>query len=125
MDFFDGTSYGTIDYPSANYTYAFGLNDQGLIVGTYSTASGVHGFIKNHDTYSPLDVPDSLPGSIFATEINDNSSIVGWFSNYTGHHGFLYHDGLYTVLDAPMATREPGPLHSDSIYEKPTQPYDH
>ena len=34
-------TYSTIDFPSATYTHAYGINDRGQIVGGYVDGSGV------------------------------------------------------------------------------------
>jgi hypothetical protein len=43
----DEAVFTTIDVPSANQTFAYGINNNGQIVGTYSDASGVHGFLAS------------------------------------------------------------------------------
>lgn len=41
----DGADYTAIDFPGASATQAFGVNDAGYIVGQFSNAKGVHGFL--------------------------------------------------------------------------------
>jgi len=42
-----GSSYTTIDFPAALATIAYGLNDNGFIVGVYANPDGtVHGFVR-------------------------------------------------------------------------------
>src|SRR5262249_60645152 len=43
--FYSGGTYTTIDDPAAtNGTFAFGINDSGMIVGQYMSSSGLHAF---------------------------------------------------------------------------------
>ena len=41
-----GAAYTTVDYPGADVTLAFGINDSGQIVGPYKDASGIHGYLR-------------------------------------------------------------------------------
>jgi probable HAF family extracellular repeat protein len=51
-------TYTTLDGPSAiNNTQALGINASGQIVGSYSNASGIHGFLYSNGTYTALDDP--------------------------------------------------------------------
>jgi probable HAF family extracellular repeat protein len=77
----------TFDDPySDKYTYAFGINDGGQIVGSYSN-NGPHGFIYSGGTFTTIDVP----GSGGTTPIHNNS--LGQFGRtFVGsgpEHGFL------------------------------------
>jgi hypothetical protein len=47
-----GDIYTPFDYPGANATYPSGINTSGQIVGTYSDASGGHGFIATPNIYN-------------------------------------------------------------------------
>src|SRR6516164_5232068 len=82
-------TYTTLDDPSAiNNTQAFGINASGQIVGSYSNASGIHGFLYSNGTYTALDDPLATGGTL-ALGINDLGQIVGEYVNATGTHGFL------------------------------------
>jgi probable HAF family extracellular repeat protein len=51
-------TYATIDEPLATGgTQALGINDFGQIVGGYTGASGIHGFLYSGGTYVTLDDP--------------------------------------------------------------------
>jgi uncharacterized membrane protein len=41
-----GGIYTAIDFPGANASLAFGINDSGLVVGPYADASGIHGYLR-------------------------------------------------------------------------------
>jgi probable HAF family extracellular repeat protein len=80
--------YLTIDPPGAPYSYAFGLNNRGQIVGyTASDAplnagSEVHGYLLRNGPrgpFTPIDVPGALGTA--ATDVNDAGTIVGLYGN--------------------------------------------
>jgi len=55
-------------------TFAFGINNNGQVVGTYNDASGSHGFIYSDGTYTTLDDPAGTDTQ--ALGINDLGEIV-------------------------------------------------
>src|SRR3954447_13134218 len=65
-------SFTQIDVPGAFSTQAFGINDAGQIVGTFSdsTGTGQHGFLDTGGSFTPIDVPGATIGT-FANGIND------------------------------------------------------
>ena len=95
---------GTIDklfVPGAVSTQPAGINDSGVIVGTYQDTSIVmHGFVYSGGTYSTLD----FPGATYTNPhgINNNGTIVGEYQDTSSvMHGFIYLGGTYTTLDVP------------------------
>ena len=88
-------AYTTIDFPGADRTEAFGINEAGQIVGHFFDATGQHGFLKDGDNYVAFDV--GLDGTS-ALGINDVPQIVGFASD----QGFLK-DGNLIV---PIAVAE-------------------
>src|SRR5205807_1064349 len=101
-------TYTTLDDPNvANGTGAFGINDNGQIVGEYITSpDGVHhGFLYSNGTYTTLDDPLGI-GSTIATGINASGLIVGYYNDASFHgHGFLYNPNgsTYTPIGHPSA----------------------
>ena len=83
--------FATLNVPGSSvpYTYAFGIDASGQIVGSYSDAAGNRqGFLLDHGNYTTLDVP----GSLFTTAygINASGQIVGYYTDAAaGAHGFL------------------------------------
>jgi len=74
--------------PGATFTVARGINNSGQIVGTYSDASGGHGFLYTAGVFTPLDVPGAAATE--ADGINTSGQIVGtYFDQSGGEHGFL------------------------------------
>lgn len=95
-----------IDNPDADWTEARGINNNGVIVGSYGLGGTRHGFVLEGENYSTLDYPGAE--STFAAGINDIGEIVGSYTDAAGQHGFKYsggnfsgpinHNGLPTVL---------------------------
>jgi hypothetical protein len=100
-----GTQYSFqfFDPPGSPYVNSLGINDLGVVVGSYSDAVGVaHGFIRSRNgTFTTIDPP----GSVFTllTSINDFGVIVGGFGGADGRfHGLkLGPDGAIAVIDFP------------------------
>ncbi len=67
-------TFKSIDTPAAEFgTKAFGINNDGTIVGSYDDA---HGFIYREGSYKTLDAPQ-LPGEQPNTQLNGISNL-GW-----------------------------------------------
>jgi uncharacterized membrane protein len=94
----------------ANGTNVFGINNAGQIVGDYSDATGVHGFLRTPGTagapavFTTLDDPLATRNQTSAFGINDAGQIVGRYVDDNGSHGFLLSGGTYFTLDDPLAT---------------------
>ena len=102
---------------------AFGINNQGTIVGNYcppDSPTVVWGFIERRGVFTDVAIPGAggdpnpvLYGLNWLAElngINDAGVIVGYvaadpasFSSGVGLHGFLWHDGRYAQIDYPGA----------------------
>jgi uncharacterized membrane protein len=86
-------------------TSAYGINNNGDIVGTYDGyKNGLYtsfGFLKIGDVYMTLDHP--LGQFTDAYGINDAGVIVGRYGDLqSGHiHGFVYEDGSWKTVDYP------------------------
>jgi probable HAF family extracellular repeat protein len=106
-------------YQNGNYqtfgpqgdTRAYGLNDQGQVVGQFNTVTGApsfgpkHGFLYNNGVFSTFDAPGA--SDTFARDINNNGEIVGYFQSQGdgGTHGFAYNPaaGQWVTIDVPGA----------------------
>ena len=93
-----------------NGTYPSGINNFGVIAGTYTDANNVnHGFLRFPDgKFVAIDVPgaDMTPGSFNGTAaqaINDAGVVTGSYFDASGEgHGFLRNaEGKFTKFDAP------------------------
>lgn len=88
-----GTTYTTIDYPGAVFTAAYGINNNGQIVGFYYGSDTIdHAFRDFSGVFSTVDYPGSSASAL--TGINDAGQVVGqWFGSGTkagyDEHGYL------------------------------------
>jgi|SRR5581483_11245965 len=108
-----------VTIPNATYVYAYAINDNGVIAGSFSkTPDGkprfFHGFaLQKNGSYKPIDNPTGLQHS--GTEIRDINSagtMVGnWLSKDTScpmcasplQHGFIYKNSIFESLAYPGA----------------------
>jgi hypothetical protein len=115
-----GYYYTPIDPPGSISTQAQGLNDSGVVVGSYSDSGGTsYGFVDNGGAYTQLAPTPASGCGAFAVDcniawgVNNSGAVVGSFFTTTGptindgaEHGFLYTNGNYstfTQLDVPGA----------------------
>jgi probable HAF family extracellular repeat protein len=101
-------TYTAINFPGAETTAAFGINDHGTIVGIYQVSDGhggfsQHGFVYSNGTYTTFDYPGSP--STYLGGINNSGQIVGLFCDAGCQvgHGFLVTGSTYTQIDYPGA----------------------
>ncbi len=93
----------TLDFPNAQGTSPFAINDSGTIVGYYDiNNTGPHAFLYENGTFTTIDFPGS--SYTLATSINNSGAVAGLFANSTGLHGFVYRRGKFTQVDKPGAT---------------------
>jgi len=91
-----------ITFPGADITVAYGINNQGDIVGGYAISINDlhHGFLLRAGVYTTVDFPGSTQTDISA--INDNGAMVGtYFDTSFNYHGFLYDGVNFTTIDYP------------------------
>lgn len=95
-------AYTTVDVPGADQTDVAGVNNLGVLVGSYADATGRHGFLDDHGTVVTVDVPGSSDTRL--TSVNDAGTATGvfWDAGGTTLHGFVRTAaGVFTWLDAP------------------------
>jgi probable HAF family extracellular repeat protein len=84
---------------------AYGINDNGAIVGYYTDSSGVtHGFLLQGTTYTTMDVPGAASTS--ANDINNAGYIVlGWTNQSGAYAGSVYNSQTqeYRTIKVPGA----------------------
>jgi probable HAF family extracellular repeat protein len=107
-----------IDDPSASgpspsippRTIAFGINDSGATVGSYSCCDfGLHAFLYSGNTFLNVDYPSNPCGLSHcgseARGINNSGVIVGDFTDGNGNtQGYTYANGTFNVFDFPGST---------------------
>src|SRR5690349_4516059 len=60
-----------------------GINASGQILGSYSDAPGIHGFLLDNGSYTKLDVPGSTHTEAYG--INAAGQIVGHYKDASGN----------------------------------------
>ena len=82
----DGPNFTTFNAPGATYTIGSGINNQGVVAGTYLIAPhGHHGFLWSKGKLVTVD--DNLPASA-GTEwvgLNDHEDVAGLYFDTTAH----------------------------------------
>ena len=82
----------TLAFPGATMTQAFGVNDSGEVVGSYTTGSGnsavTHGFVWHGGTFATVDIPGATSTTI--NGLNDENDLLGFYTDAKGNtDGFL------------------------------------
>ena len=99
----DDAGVTTIDMPGATATVAFGINNEGVIVGRYSMAGRTHGFARSAaGELTTIDFPGA--GFTVAGNLNDRGDILGWYTLPAApaiRHGFVLRQGEFTSFDPP------------------------
>jgi hypothetical protein len=112
--FVDANGKFTILNPVANalVTNAQSVNDNGLVIGFYSTdGQHQHGFLYDTNTQKYTLIADPVVPNLFLTQflgINDHDEAVGYYQTNDGsQHGLLYNvdTKTYTFLDDPNAAK--------------------
>ena len=85
--------------PGADLTFPLGLNDLGDVVGYFTDAVGLHGFIRSHG-YQRVDYPGAA--ATLLSGINNRGDAVGYFIDASGYpHGFLFRSGRFDPVNVP------------------------
>lgn len=92
----------------ASDTVARGLNDFGVIVGSYTTPAEpagkrVHGFVLAHGASIRLNAPFAGAFNTRPRGINDYGSIVGSYDTAAGRQAFVRSGGSFSRLTVPFA----------------------
>ena len=112
------TNFALITIPGASRSFAYDVNNRGVVVGQYRQGvGGTFGFWKRGgNAHIALQVPGA--SRTIAYGINNNDAIVGAYSrpNETTFHGFIYEAGIYTLFDVPNSTwTVPSDLNDDGV----------
>jgi uncharacterized membrane protein len=98
---YDGATFTYFQYPGAQFTQAFGINNAGLIVGTEFSFSSSHlGFLYDGTTFSTITKGSDY---VSALGVNNLGSVVGGLTENTVNYGFLRSGGRYTRIAYPGA----------------------
>jgi len=83
-----------------------GINDEGVIAGTYTLADGSSfGFTRQPggSIRAPIADPKSAPGSTVLHSINEEGTAAGFYCDNVTCHGFVLDEGKFTTYDVPGA----------------------
>lgn len=96
----------TFDPPGSTYTQPTGINDAGVITGTYASGGTSFGFIRGTSgIFTSFAVPgatDTVPEAI-----NASGEVAGWYADSSNiDHGFVREaNGSFVTFDPPESTR--------------------
>jgi uncharacterized membrane protein/pimeloyl-ACP methyl ester carboxylesterase len=97
----------TVDFPGDAFTFVYGINNPGQVVGGYNTQlSGGHdhGYLLSGSQMTTIDYPGATDTDL--SGINDSGQIVGEYlvdGSGVGSKGFLLSGGQFTVISYPNA----------------------
>jgi hypothetical protein len=80
----------TLAVPGAIDVQAYGINDCGIVVGTFDDGSTAHGFYGRPGSLHTLDLPGAA--ATVAQGINNEGRMVGRYADSAGEHGFVTED---------------------------------
>jgi uncharacterized membrane protein len=98
----------TFRFPGADATAAYGIADNGRIVGSYRVGSARQAMLIYHGQYFTL-APSSIletSSQAVARGINNRGDIVGSYIDAGIKHGFVLRDGAVTTIDPPGVSRD-------------------
>jgi hypothetical protein len=98
-------SFTSFDIPGASSYFVAGINDQGLVAGTWTAADGSSvGFIRFPDgrISTPIVDPNDNSGLTVLRAINDEGVIAGFYGANVSN-GFLLTEGKFRTVDFPGA----------------------
>lgn len=94
--------FAELSIPGSITATAYGVNDVGTIVGSYTDSTGiVHGFQLIGSTLTTIDDPSGNGASTVCYSISVNGVIVGAYSSGVFSNGFTYKNGVFTDIIPP------------------------
>jgi hypothetical protein len=99
-------SFESINVAGATATRAFGINPRGDIVGSFTDATGTHGFLLRGGVVTTINYPSAPGHATTSTEawgINARGDIIGRYTaaGIPGTRGFLLSHGTYSDISMP------------------------
>jgi uncharacterized membrane protein len=93
----------SIDFPGASDTTATGINNSGVIVGSYTLNGVIHGYKLVNGHFTTINFPGAVSTQV--NGINTNGDIAGTYfpAAINTSHGFLLHKGVFKSLSFPGA----------------------
>lgn len=105
-------SFQSIQFPGSAYTEVGGMNNGGLVVGSYSDGATFHGFLwSGGSNFAQLDYPGATATNPHG--INDAGEIVGFYRDSNQNvHGFVATPTGVTPPSTPQPTVQGAPAAS-------------
>jgi hypothetical protein len=96
-------SFVTLDFPRATTTLANGINDNGMIVGTWENprANIGGGFVLYNGKWASVEYPGKLSGTTQLFGISNAGVMIGTNTQDEPYTSFLYESGLFKVISVP------------------------
>ena len=98
-------AFTSFDIPGASSYFVPGINDEGIVVGTWFAADGSEvGFIRSPDGHmiTPVADPNDQSHVTVLRAVNDEGVIAGFYGADVGN-GFLLTAGKFRTIDFPGA----------------------
>jgi hypothetical protein len=98
-------AFTSFDIPGASSYFVAGINDEGFVAGSWTTAAGSEvGFIRFPDGHitTPIVDPNDSSGVTVLRAINDEGVIAGFYGASV-NNGFLLTEGKFRTVDFPDA----------------------
>jgi hypothetical protein len=96
----------TFDYPRPGtaFTAAWGINNNGVVAGTFTWKQHEHGYVRNASGAFGPPITVSPTARTMVQAINIDGLVAGYSIDTDGEHGFFYQDGIVTHYDVPNST---------------------
>jgi probable HAF family extracellular repeat protein len=100
-----GGKFTSFRFPGSRDTFPQDINKQGVIVGSFDTATGngQSAFMVHNGVFSQINIPGFPGAPAIAEGINELGDIVGQFNGNGSDFGFLLHPGKLTIISFPGA----------------------
>ncbi len=101
-------TYTNIDPPGVTNAAAWGINNDGVIVGRYKTTANLffHAFLRDANaSYSAIDPPGAIAAE--AKGVSDSGNVLGYFcdtapcGSTSTYQGFLLREGVFSSFGSP------------------------
>lgn len=98
---YSADAYSSIVYPGSQLTVAKGINNSGVIVGTYFDGTQYYGFIDNNRVFIPFAIAGAT--NVYLSGINNNGQMVGGYLVGGFWHSFVDTGGTLIPISYPGA----------------------
>ena len=89
-----------ITHPGATYTEAYGINNDGQVVGYWADDYHDYGFVYSDGSFTPLNYPGATDTQVLG--ISNNGTLIGHFADSGGaEHNFIRIGGGFKVIETP------------------------